>query len=76
MMVVMSAELVSWHQIARSAGYTSEKEMLEDLYLKKQLSIREIAAQLGFFYRSVHSRLKRYGIPLRSRGGINHTTKG
>ena len=50
--------------------------MLRDLYETKNLSVRDIAKVIGFSYKAVLDRLKRYAIPLRGRGGPNHTPKG
>lgn len=70
------ADLQSWHQIARTSGFRDEAEMLRTLYETKGLSVRDIAKVIGFSYKSVLDRLKRYSIPLRGRGGANHISKG
>ena len=41
------------------------EELLHDLYVEKQLSIREIAEKLGVHYHTVNSWLKQIGIEAR-----------
>lgn len=44
----------------------TDKELLEDLYLKKEMSIQEIADHLKLSYSGARYRLKKYDIPLRT----------
>lgn len=72
----MSMQEESWLPYAKSLGYTSEEEMLRDLYLVRQLSTSQIARALGFSRGSVNRKLRGKGIQLRRRGGNNSAGKG
>ena len=56
----------------RRLGYRNEREMLDDLYVRTGLSIRQVAAQLGRSYTDTKYRLTINGFGLRGRGGPNN----
>jgi hypothetical protein len=43
--------------------------LLTELYVSRQLTIAQAGAVLGIPARTVHDRLRRYGIPRRTKGG-------
>jgi DNA-binding CsgD family transcriptional regulator len=45
------------------------KEQLERLYIQDDLSTPQVAARLGTNRETVRKLIKKYGIPMRSRGG-------
>lgn len=62
---------VSWETIAAKAGYTSEKEMLTDMYCSSPglgMSISAISRQLGWSHFAVGCRLRHHNIPIRKQG--------
>jgi hypothetical protein len=59
----------SWHPIAETLGFESEKEMLQHLYIDQGFSINELSTIIGFCTSSVRYRLITHLIPLRPRGG-------
>ena len=44
-----------------------DHDRLRELYVKKGMSIRQIAKYLGFSYGKIHTELGRAGVTLRSR---------
>ncbi len=50
-------------------GYTSDYEMLHDLYILKNQSIERISVFLGVSKQAVRTRISKLGIKLRARGG-------
>lgn len=55
------------HQLARSTGFSTERDMLWSLYIEKKFSIRDISAQTGLAYDSIHRRLTAMSIPIRKK---------
>lgn len=64
----------NWKKVARELGYTSEREMWEDMYVKQNNSIESLADRLGYGTHTVKRRLDSVGISTRSRGGHNGST--
>jgi hypothetical protein len=64
-----------WHQIARHAGYTSEKEMWERMYEVENRSFDQLAKIFGYGTTTISRRLNRCGIPIRGRGGPQATSR-
>ena len=66
--------MIDWRAIVKSEGFTSEKTMLVKLY--KTLSTNEIAKRLFVDATTIKNRMRKWSIPLRSRGGSNnHSSK-
>lgn len=65
----------SWESIARTLGYSTEGEMLVDLYCEQHFSLRELGHRLGFSVNSVRNRLSNLGVHIRSRGGPQRAGK-
>jgi hypothetical protein len=61
----------NWTDYARSIGYSSERDMLEDMYLKQGLSLSQICVRIGCGLHTVNRHLNDLGISKRSRGGCN-----
>lgn len=61
----------NWTDYARSIGYSSERDMLEDMYLKQGLSLSQICARIGCGLHTVNRHLDMLGISKRPRGGCN-----
>lgn len=57
-----------WDAVASIFGYLSAREMLEDGYVRQNLSLYDIAAHIGFSKAGVRRRLMEYGFVLRKRG--------
>lgn len=65
-----------WGAEARVLGYSSEKEMLRDLYFEQGFSIKQISVVVGYSAFNVRKRLLMFlGAPLRTRGGPNNLGK-
>lgn len=62
-----------WDSLARYAGYLSERDMLEDLYITQKLSMKQIGVRVGCSSHAVMHHLEKFGIDRRSRGGNNNT---
>ena len=58
-----------WGAIALYMGYKNELDMLNDLYVNKELSSREIAERVGMAQPTVLRRLRLADIKRRPRGG-------
>jgi hypothetical protein len=54
-------------------GYPTKRAMLEDLYVKNQLSIAQIAKRISTGSATIERWLRLLEIPRRSRGGANNT---
>lgn len=65
----------SWDPVAKTLGFESEGEMLKYFYVQERRSIKEIAKVVGFAAWTVRRRIQHLEIPLRSRGGPNHSGK-
>ena len=63
--------MVKWSQEAKKRGYSNAKEMLLSLYVRRQLSASEIGGTFGTTAQSIRNALRKYGIPLRTRGGAH-----
>lgn len=63
----MSRDIEPWDDLATNLGFTSEKEMLADLY--ENMSIEEIATNLGVAKGTVRRRLEYHSISIKPRGG-------
>ncbi len=63
----------SWGPEAASLGYSNETDMLRSLYKDQGFSLSQIAAKLRKTSFLVRRRLILRGVPLRGRGGRNHT---
>lgn len=63
---------IDWEDYARAAGYSSERQMLDDMYSNKRLSMSEIGKRLGYTKWDILYRLRKHGIERRPFGGINH----
>ena len=61
----------SWDPIVKTLGYENEKAMLEDLYVKQNLSIGMLVKKLGYSQNNLRRRLALHKIPIRKRGGVN-----
>jgi hypothetical protein len=61
-----------WDELARTIGYSNEKDMLEDFYLEEEMSVSEIARRLGAGTATIARRLSLAGVEKRSRGGANN----
>lgn len=64
-----------WTEVWKALGYTSEREMLIDLYLENFMSLSEISKVLGYSNIAIRRRLLSHRIPLRPRGGVNNLGK-
>ncbi len=63
---------INWIEILNKEGYNTVKSMLEDMYIKKNLSSTIIAKKLNISIPTVLTLLKEEGIKMRDRGGCNH----
>jgi hypothetical protein len=61
-----------WEDLAKTLGYKSERELLEDLYVTRGESIFQISNSLGVGPTTISHRLDLYEIPKRQRGGDNN----
>jgi len=52
--------------------YQNSKDLLEDLYVTRNLGFTIIVKQLGISPGPIKKELRRLGIPIRPRGGSNH----
>lgn len=59
----------SWQPIADTLGFRNEGEMLMNLYLQQEFSLREMGLILGYSSISIRRRLIMLGVPMRLRGG-------
>lgn len=66
----MAAE--DWEELAKQMKYPGEKEMWEDLYSRREMSIAELSRRFDSGTASIHKRLTANGIPTRPRGGKNN----
>lgn len=71
-MCVKIKAMNDWDLLARKLGFTSEKHLLEVLYLERELSLSKLSTILGVSSALIHQKLKRYSIERRSRGGANN----
>lgn len=60
--------------LAHSIGYESYRDMLQDLYVVQGMSFYEIAKRCNVSYDRTKKHLKRFGIPIRGRGGRHEST--
>jgi len=65
----------NWDDVARNAGYINERDMLENMYLGADLSLKQIGERLGCSGHAVMHHLDKWGIERRSRGGNNNTAQ-
>ena len=64
---------VRWQELAEASGYPNEITMLNELYIDRRMSTRQIGAFLGYDYCTVNAHLRKHGIQVRPRGGPNRT---
>lgn len=64
-----------WNKIAIELGFTSEKHMLEDFYIREHLPVARIALKLGAGPATILRRLAINGINRRMRGGANNVAR-
>lgn len=65
----------SWRPAAEALGFTSEEEMLRNLYLLQKHSIKQIAHTLGYSTFAVRRRLLILNVQMRQRGGDKRSGK-
>jgi hypothetical protein len=63
--------LRNWEDLARTSGYSSEREMLERLYA--ELPLRVIGERLNCSKVTVLYHLRKHGILSRKRGGLHES---
>lgn len=56
-------------------NFTSDEEMLKDMYINQNMSIEAIARKIGVSKQTIRYRLKMYKVSVRSRGGKNHVKR-
>lgn len=61
-----------WDLLARKLGFASEKTLLIELYLVRQLPLSRIGELFGISLAAAQQHLKRHSITPRARGGSNH----
>ena len=64
-----------WDGIARQLGYDSERDLLLDFYVKKEMSIKTIALKLGAGTTTINRRLSICGITKKPKGGANNLAR-
>jgi len=64
--------MLNWDPIIKSLGYADEDSMWEDLYVKKELSIGQLAKKLNVSRNTVRASLERANVSMRGRGGPNN----
>jgi hypothetical protein len=64
--------MTDWDMLARKLGFASEKALLIELYLVRQLPLSKIGELFGYSLAAAQQRLKRHSIAPRARGGANH----
>ncbi len=64
-----------WAGVWKTLGFSSEKEMLVDLYVNNGLSLAELSGVLGYSTFSIRRRILNHNIELRPRGGLNNLGK-
>ncbi len=62
-----------YQKIIAKYGYLSEYEFYMAEYIGKKKTTRQIADMMNKSYNCIRLRIKRSGVQLRSRGGINRT---
>jgi hypothetical protein len=64
-----------WKEIANTLGFSDEKSMWEELYVKDKRTIGELAKTLGFGTATLSRRMQLCGIDKRQRGGANSPSR-
>jgi DNA-binding transcriptional ArsR family regulator len=64
--------LYELENVAKHAGFSDYKSLLEQWYKIDGVSLEELAERLHISQLRVRKHLARYGIPLRKRGGANN----
>jgi transposase len=64
-----------WDGIARQLGYDSERDLLLDFYVKREMSIKTIALKLGAGTTTINRRLSICGITKKPKGGANNLAR-
>lgn len=59
-------------RIAKKLGYKSFKTLLQDLY-SRGISSTQIAKRVGCSRITILRYLKKFSIPVKKRGGVNHS---
>jgi hypothetical protein len=62
----------NWEDLARHIGYGSEREMLRNMYVERNLSLAQIGARLGCTGHAVLRHLIKLNIDRRPKGGDNN----
>lgn len=60
--------MIDWTGLAQELNYAGEKEMWEDLYLTRKMSVSVLAAKFGVGQNTLTQRLKLH-VQMRKRGG-------
>jgi len=63
---------IDWASVSSKAGFKSEKELFNELYLSRELSVRDIASIIDIPPSTVRFRIKKLKIPMRPKGGPNN----
>lgn len=63
--------MTQWEVLAKELKYADEQAMWVDLYTKRRLSLNQLSTKLACSVHTVRTKLRRFGIPLRQRGGPN-----
>lgn len=63
-----------WDALAMKLGYRNRRDMLNDFYVNKNLSLHQIGDRLGCSSHCVGRNLAREGIERRGKGGRNNTS--
>ena len=59
-------------RLARESGFESYQSMLYELYVVRGMGLYELSRRCHVYYRRTRKHLKRFNIPIRSRGGPNN----
>jgi len=65
----------SWYVLASKLNYLNPKEMFEDLYIHKGLSLQSLAFRFKVSPQAIRYQLSKYSIHLKARGGTHKGEK-
>lgn len=67
-MTNLKGEKMDWDKITKDKGYSTEKDMLKDLYVNQEWSTTEVSKLLNCSVATILDRMKRNNIKTRSKG--------